>query len=160
MKQEHFTRRAYQLTARKVQHRAIIVMIVVMLSIIFGIAVTVTTLPARAADISCNCVLWVRSQTGLPGGPATAAGYTENVMRSDGYKRVNPQAGAIMVWDAYQKGAGWTGHMAITSSAYYNYQTKKWVIIVRHADWGGCGIRSTTFSSWGDLYGINFYVRR
>src|SRR4051812_8543059 len=60
---------------------------------------------AAAADTSCNCVLWVRSQTGLPSGPNTAAGYTEKVMSSLGYKRVGPTAGAIMVWDANQKGA-------------------------------------------------------
>ncbi len=132
----------------------------VIVGLMLGILFTGSMLPAAAEDYSCNCVLWVRSQTGLPGGPATAAGYTENVMWNDGYQRVSPRGGAIMVWDAWQEGAGSAGHMAITSGAYYDYGTRKWVITVQHANWGGCGIRSTRFTNWGDLYGINFYVRR
>ena len=130
------------------------------IAVVISAVVAGNALPAMAEDISCNCVLWVRGQTGLAGGPANAAGYTESVMGSKGFKRVSPQAGAIMVWDANQKSAGSAGHMAITSSAYYNYRTSKWIITVRHADWVSCGIRTTTFSTWGDLYGINFYVRR
>ncbi len=120
--------------------------------------------PAAAADVSCNCVAYVRSQTGLPGGPATAAGYTESWMNAHGYRRIMPQNprinGAIMVWDANQKGARSSGHMAIVAGTpRYNAGTKKWTINVRHANWGGCGIRSTPFQ-WGDLYGVNFYVRK
>jgi hypothetical protein len=114
---------------------------------------------ASAADISGNCVLYVQSQTGLSDGPATAAGYTEKVMNSKGYRKVNPQAGAILVWDAWQKGAYGAGHMAIITGANYNNKTKQWIITVRHANWGGYGIRSTTFT-WGDLYGVNAYIRR
>ena len=80
-------------------------------------------------------------------------------MNSKGYQKVNPQAGAILVWDASQKGAYGDGHMAIITDANYNNQTKKWIITVRHANWGGSGIRSTTFT-WGDLYGVNAYIRR
>jgi len=63
--------------------------------------------------------------------------------------------------------------MALVQSASYNTSTKKWVITVTHSNWGGCGIRTTTFTgvlassslcpsgaNWGDLYGVNFYVRR
>lgn len=109
-------------------------------------------------EIACNCVFYVQSRTGLPGGPATAAGYTESKMRSFCYHKVNPTAGAILVWDANQKGAYGAGHIAIIRSASYNTKTKKWTITVDHANWGGCGIRSTSFS-WGDLYGVNAYVR-
>lgn len=107
----------------------------------------------------CNCVHYVRSRTGLSGGVATAAGYTEKVMNGKGYKRVLPQSGAILVWDANQKGAYSAGHMAIVARARYDSQKKKWVITVKHANWGGCGIRTTTFT-WGNLYGVNAYLRR
>ena len=138
----------------------------VIIGLMLGILFTGSLLPVAAEDYSCNCVLWVRSQTGLPGGPATAAGYTERVMWNFGYKRVSPQGGTIMVWDAYRKGAGSSGHMAIVSNAYYDGGTRKWVINVRHANWGGCGIRTTTFTGvssvadWGNLDGVNFYARR
>lgn len=114
-------------------------------------------LPANAAD-NCNCVAYVRSQTGLGGGPGTAAGYTEGRMRQLGYRRVPPAGGTILVWDANQKGAFGAGHIAIVNSASYDSRSKKWNIAVRHANWGGCGIRTNTFS-WGDLYGVNAYRR-
>jgi surface antigen len=110
-------------------------------------------------QIQCSCVIYVRSRTGLPGGPTYAKDYTESKMRSFGYRRVTPTAGAIFVWDANQKGAGSAGHMAIIRSASYNSKTKKWAITVDHANWGGCGIRTTQFTTWGDLYGVNAYVR-
>lgn len=115
----------------------------------------------------CNCVYYVRCKTGLSGGPGTAAGYTESVMNGKGYVRVSPRAGAIMVWDANRKGAGPYGHMAIVNSASYNNSTKKWVITVTHTDWAGhCEPTTTRFTGassqadWGNLYGVNFYVRR
>src|SRR3954447_1712753 len=115
--------------------------------------------PAIADSYNCSCVTYVRSQTGLPGGPAVAADYTEGQMNAFGYHRVVPQAGAIFVWDRWQKGAGSAGHMAIINSAGYNNQTKKWVISVRHVNWAGnCGVAQATFT-WGDLYGVNAYVR-
>ncbi len=131
---------------------------VMVVAVMFALVGGTETSTARADTNSCNCVLYVRSQTGLPGGPATAAGYTEGVMRGFGYRRVTPQAGAIFVWDAYQKGAGSSGHMAIITSARYDNPTKTWQISVRHANWGGCGIRDTSFK-WGDLYGVNAYIR-
>lgn len=85
-----------------------------------------------------------------------------------------------MVYDRGAKCAGTAaGHMALTTAVrqsngkttpYYNSTTKKWVISVRDANWGGCGIRSRTFTGiqkrsngtvcadWGNLYGVNFYV--
>jgi hypothetical protein len=116
--------------------------------------------PANTVAYNCSCVLYVRSQTGLPGGPATAADYTEHQMNAFGYQRVLPQAGAIFVWDRWQKGAEGAGHMALINSAGYNNQAKKWVISVRHVNWAGnCNVTQTTFS-WGDLYGVNAYVRK
>jgi hypothetical protein len=116
--------------------------------------------PIQAASNDCSCVLYVRSVTGLSGGPATAAGYTESVMSSMGYKKVNPTAGAILVWDAWQKGAYGDGHMAIINSAGYDYSISKWQISVRQVNWAGnCNISDTSFTTWGDLYGVNAYVR-
>lgn len=109
---------------------------------------------------SCNCVYYVRCQTGISGGPSTAAGYRESVMRGKGYVRVKPTAGAIIVWDANQKGATSDGHMGIVRSARYNTTTKKWEITVTHSNWGGCGVRTSPPFKWGDLYGVNFYVRK
>ena len=121
---------------------------------------------AQASAYNCSCVLYVRSQTGLPGGPASAADYTERQMNAFGYRRVLPQVGAIFVWDRWQKGARGDGHMALINSAGYNNQTKKWVISVRHVNWAGnCDVSQTTFGlpgdpiNWGDLYGVNAYVR-
>ena len=128
-------------------------------SFMFALLIDSGVPTVAAADTSCNCVAWVQSRTGLSGGPRTAAGYTESVMNQKGYKRVTPQAGAILIWDANQKLATGDGHMAIISSARYDNATKKWLIRVQHANWGGCGIRDTPFS-WGDLYGVNAYVRK
>ena len=131
---------------------ALMVAVAMVVALVGGEAPT-----ARADSISCNCVAYVRSQTGLPGGPATAAGYTERTMGRFGYRRVAPQSGAILVWDAWQKGAYGAGHMAIITGAWYNNHLKKWQISVRHADWVACGVRDTNFT-WGDLYGVNAYV--
>jgi len=117
-----------------------------------------------------QCVAYVQEHTNpsLPGGIATAAGYTESKMKEFGYKRIMPQDeginGAIMVWDANQKGAEGDGHMAIVSGTpNYDNNSKKWSITVQHSNWDmkdhpqPC-IKTTTFNQWGDLYGINFYV--
>lgn len=130
------------------------------MAIALVIGIVFVTNAVAATNSSCSCVTYVRSQTGLPGGPANAAGYTESVMNRMGYRKVLPQPRAILVWDAKQKGAYSDGHMAIISSASYNAKTKKWVISVRHVNWlGSCSVRSDTFT-WGDLYGVNAYVRR
>lgn len=134
---------------------------VLALALVLGVVVATNAVAAsNVATATCSCVTYVRSQTGLAGGPATAAGYTERVMNSMGYRKVLPQTGAILVWDAWQKGAYGDGHMAIINSAYYNYSMKKWVITVRHVNWlGRCDPHADTFY-WGDLYGVNAYVRR
>jgi hypothetical protein len=113
----------------------------------------------------CSCVVYVRSRTGLCGGLLYAYQYTETEMWNRGYKRVTPRAGAIMVWDRGAKCASRTaGHMSICRSATYNSTTKKWVIYVDDANWGGCGIRlnrlTSTCADWGNLWGVNFYVPR
>ncbi len=127
----------------------------------------------RADDYNCSCVTYVRSQTGLPGGPNTAGDYQESVMNSFGWHRVQPlntstgnmiPSGGktmIMIWDPNQKGAYGDGHMAITTQdPWYNYNTNQWVVSVQHVDWlGNCGVEGDTFTNWGDLYGINFYVQ-
>jgi hypothetical protein len=141
-----------------------VLMTVLVLPMLGVAAITTTASPANAA-FNCSCVIYVRNQTGLPGGPAAAADYTERQMNAFGYRRVLPQAGAIFVWDRWQKGAinpdGTSdGHMALINFAGYNNQTKKWVISVNHVNWAGnCAVSQKTFS-WGDLYGVNAYVRR
>ena len=90
-------------------------------------------LPASAQTSTyqndCGCVHFVQhylldhGMTPLAGGVNTASGYTEGFMRSIGYYRVKPTNdpvnnyipadGAVMVWDAGQKGAYDAGHMAI-----------------------------------------------
>jgi surface antigen len=110
-------------------------------------------------QVACSCVLYVRSRVPSLPGLAYARDYTEARMRSFGYKKVNPTAGAILVWDANQKGAGGLGHIAIVRSARYDTRTKKWIIVVDQANWGtACSISTTQFT-WGDLYGVNAYVR-
>jgi len=91
-------------------------------------------------------------------------------MSSYGYRKLtSPQAGAIMVWDRGAKCAGSAaGHMSLVTSASYNTRTKKWEIRGDDANWGSCGIRNRLFTdpvycrsaNWGDLYGVNFYVRK
>jgi hypothetical protein len=96
-------------------------------------------------------------------------------MWNDGYKRVSPAAGAIVVMDAWAKGASGSGHMGVVRGAYYDGRAKMWHITVLDADWNypqqqPC-IKTHTFTgtgrdllgrtfTWGDLYGVNFYVRR
>jgi hypothetical protein len=105
-------------------------------------------------------VEYVRSRTGLPGGPATAAGYNEAKMRSFGYHKVAPRAGAILVWDAYQKGARAQGHMALIRSARYDNPSRKWIISVDQSNWStSCAISANYTFVWGDLYGVNAYSR-
>lgn len=127
---------------------------------------------AHSADYNCSCVQYVEAMTGLPGGPATAAGYTESEMNTLGYYRIVPPGdgeipadGAIMVWDADHKGAGPDGHMAlVVGNPSYNYSSQKWTIHVQHVDWDrsgtgnpNCGVEADTFTHWGDLDGVNFY---
>jgi hypothetical protein len=115
---------------------------------------------AADEDAGCNCVAYVQSRAGLPVGPATAAGYRESTMQGFGYRRVPPDDaatdGAIMVWDAGQKGVRSDGHMALVEGRPA-YDGTLWVLTVRHANWGGCGIRSDTFR-WSELSGVAFYV--
>ena len=123
---------------------------------------TVTMRPAwTSTEIACSCVIYVRNRTGLTGGVGAAADYTEAVMWSKGYRRVLPTAGAILVWDRNQKGAWGDGHMALVRSARYDGSLRQWVVSVDHANWGNtrCTIRTSTFY-WGNLYGVNAYVRR
>jgi hypothetical protein len=111
-------------------------------------------------QISCSCVLYVRSRVSSLPGLAFAKDYTESRMRSFGYKKVNPTAGAILVWDAWQKGARESGHIAIVRSARYDTRTKKWIIAVDQANWGSaCSISTNYQFTWGDLYGVNSYTR-
>ena len=70
-----------------------------------------------------------------------------------------------MVYDRSAKCASsCCGHMALVRSATYNSTTKKWAIYVDDANWGSCGIRQNRFAGtcadWGNLWGVNFYVRR
>jgi hypothetical protein len=113
-------------------------------------------------QVSCSCVLYVRSRVpSLPGGPQFAKDYTQSKMSTFGFKKVNPTAGAILVWDANQKGAGSMGHIALIRSASYDTKTKKWIITVDQANWGtACSITTNSKFTWGDLYGVNAYVRR
>ncbi len=102
---------------------------------------------------------------GYPAARPRLADYTERVMNSKGYVRVSPRAGAIMVYDRSAKCASsCCGHMALVRSATYNSTTKKWAIYVDDANWGSCGIRQNRFAGtcadWGNLWGVNFYVRR
>jgi hypothetical protein len=137
----------------------------------------------------CSCVTYVRDNLAaqgidLPGGPATASGYTEKWMRAHDWSRVKPpNNGAIpdaskpmvIVWDANEKGASGAGHMAIIvdawsrkhlsasgKSPWYDRATKKWNITVLQDDWSTdpstCTPARHLFDSWGDLYGVNFYV--
>jgi hypothetical protein len=141
----------------------------------------------NARSYNCSCVTYVRITlaahgVNLPGGPATAGGYQERWMDNHGWHRVRPPGNGtipsagkvmVMVWDPNQKGAFASGHMAIVATAWavragltrsgrdpwYNYSTRKWNITVLQVDWGGnCNVSQTTFTGWGDLYGINFYV--
>lgn len=111
-----------------------------------------------ADDIACSCVAFVRSVTHLPGGPGAAAGYTPAFMVKAGYKRVKPQAGAIVVWDAGAKGADpKLGHIAFVKAASQDPKTKVWTVKVRHSNWTHCTIGTSTFK-WSDLKGLNFYL--
>ena len=120
----------------------------------------------------------------LGGGPATAAEYTAKWMSAHGWRRVVPPNNGtipdggkpmVVVWDANQKGAFGAGHMAIAVTAWsrnhlgasgkspwYNYHTKKWNIAVLQDDWAtdpsNCVPAQHPFNSWGNLYGVNFYV--
>lgn len=134
-----------------------------------GAAIGQKVRSAEADAVSCSCVLYVRSRTGLSGtgNPNSgAADYTESVMWSKGYKRVSPRAGAIMVWDRGAKGCnGQAGHMSLVRSANYDNGTKKWVITVDDANWVPCQITvgrlaTNNGANWGDLWGINCYIPR
>lgn len=130
--------------------------------IVGGSSLVANVAGAEAApNYNCSCVEYVKAQTGLTGGLGDAANYTESQMKSRGYTRVAPRAGAIAVWDRNQKGALGSGHMAIvTGKPTYNSKTKKWTISFRHVNWAkNCNVHTMTQSRWGDLYGINFYVK-
>jgi hypothetical protein len=151
-------------------------------------AAPATVAPAKATSSDCSCVTYVRDAlaahaVNLPGGPGTAGGYQETWMDQHGWHRVVPPGSGtipsggkamVMVWDANKKSAYGDGHMAIVATAWaqqagltqsgldpwYNSSSEKWNIKVLQEDWpvGQCGVTQTTFTGWGDLDGINFYI--
>jgi hypothetical protein len=148
--------------------------------------------PAPATtNYHCSCVTYVRDVLAahgvqLDGGPTTAGEYQEKWMDAHGWHRVIPPNNGtipdggkpmVMVWDAGQKGAFGSGHMAIVvtswsrehlgasgRSPWYNYETRQWNITVLQDDWKTdpqqCTPAQHLFSGqqWGNLYGVNFYV--
>jgi hypothetical protein len=145
------------------------------------------TFTVTAPSYNCSCVTYVRDALqaqgiNLPGGPATAAGYTPQVMEADGFALVTPSDGAIpsggrpmvMVWNANTHGAFGAGHMALVANSWAvqaglayrgqdpSYNGRSWTITVLHVDWPlrHCSPAQTTFtgSAWSNLNGVNFYV--
>ena len=110
-------------------------------------------------EINCSCVIYVRSVTGLPGGPSTAAGYTHSFMSSIGWVETQPKAGAVLVWDANAKEANDAGHIAIIKSA--THDASGWHITVRHSNWGKpCQAPFNKQFDWPDLNGLHAYIRQ
>lgn len=137
---------------------------------------------------NCSCVTYVRDVLAaqgqgynLPGGPSTAAGYTPQVMKADGWSLVTPANGTIpsaglpmvMVWNANTHGAYGDGHMALVANSWAvqaglaysgqdpSYNGTSWSITVLQVDWAGdCSPAQTTFTgtAWSNLNGVNFYV--
>ena len=141
-----------------------------------------------ADDYQCSCVVYAEAATGLPAGNSQtgylpyASSYTETVMNELGWHRVVPPGDGtipsggkpmVMVMDAGAKGADpIAGHMAVVQQdPTYDYTAQLWTISVEEVDWpeGSCSPTPGTFTgryttnsgqyvTWGDLYGINFYV--
>jgi hypothetical protein len=79
-----------------------------------------------------------------------------------GRVKVKPEPGAVLVWAAGAKGSDQSaGHIAIIKSAAFDNSLGKWVITVRHSDWGSnCNPPSNTTFKWANLDGVKAYVRQ